>query len=1110
MKCYQITKLIMDNCPICIKKILPHAKKLLCAVCYTAHHIKCISIDPIAIAQLEAEKELWYCSNCLIEIFPYNGIANDDEFASTISCTTLSLNYLSDKLFVPFELNDFDHLADLCNEDIDPDIQFFNTFNQHIARCNYHTNESFTKEIQPSAMKQKLFSLCHINIRSVRKNLPAFENFMDILQYEFQIIGLSETWLSDMDCDLYNFRNFHMIEKHRSSQSGGGVAICLNREIEYKTRSDLDVFNDHMESVYVEIDKCNFSTDKDIIIGTIYRRPNSDIRIFNELLSTSLNMLSRENKLVYLLGDYNLNLLNVESHVLTSEFLEVMFSNHLFPLITRPTRITQHSATLIDNIFTNNINDFEPSLNGILVTDISDHFLIFHINYAYTANEAESFIVTRVYNEINKQNYRDFISSLNWDDIYNSMNTQISFDIFHSKLMSIHDKCFPKVRIKKRHSNRKPWLTEALRNSIKVKNKLYHISKRIPCVRTEKSYKAYKNVLHSALKRAEKNYYRDILLANKNNMRKSWSIMKSVIGKHKQSSIQKIFKLNDNTTTDNKKIISDKFNDFFINVGPNLAKAIPKSSKSPLYCMKETALESIFLEPVTEEELNKLIRNLKDSANGWDDLGSKFIKLSLDLIVTPLSYICNQSLQEGIFPRQLKIANVIPLYKSDDPSCFNHYRPVSLLCILSKVFEKVMYSRLLSFLEKMKIIYANQFGFRKYHSTYMALMVLVNKITQSLEKGEFVVGVFLDFSKAFDTVNHIILLKKLEHYGIRGTALKWFESYLSDRSQFVTYNGEKSTEKSVICGVPQGSILGPLLFLIYINDLSNVCKSMMPLLFADDTNLFKSGKDSNQLQSEIENELSLISEWLKINKLSLNIKKTQFMIFTTKNSSTQNIELKIDGHAIDQTFTTKFLGVLIDSQLSWKAHINYISGKIAKGIGIILKARKLFDSETLTTLYYSFIYPYLQYCNHVWGNTHVTYLQKLHILQKRIVRIIAGVKPREHTAPIFKELKILSIFDINIYVISKFMYEVYHHEALNVFILMFKANADVHDHNTRQANHYHLPLPKKMIGKSNISYRGALIWNKIMSCKIRTNFSKAIFCGDMKKVLINNASQFID
>ena len=260
----------MDNCPICSKKILSHAKKIHCSVCYAVHHIKCISIDPVIIAHLEDRNESWYCSICLIDIFPYNAIADDDEFVSAItSNSTMSLNYLSDKLFMPFELNDSEHLAGSCNEDIDPDIQFFNTFNQNIAKCNYQTRESFTKEICTSAVKKKVFSLCHINIRSIRKNISALENYIDMLQYDFQIIGLSETWLSNNDCGLYNLQGFHMIEKHRSCQSGGGVAICLKSEIEYKTRTDLDIFDDHIESVYVEIDKSHFGTNKNIVIGTI-------------------------------------------------------------------------------------------------------------------------------------------------------------------------------------------------------------------------------------------------------------------------------------------------------------------------------------------------------------------------------------------------------------------------------------------------------------------------------------------------------------------------------------------------------------------------------------------------------------------------------------------------------------------------------------------------------------------------------------------------------------------------------------------------------------------------------------------------------------------------
>ena len=295
------------------------------------------------------------------------------------------------------------------------------------------------------------------------------------------------------------------------------------------------------------------------------------------------------------------------------------------------------------------------------------------------------------------------------------------------------------------------------------------------------------------------------------------------------------------------------------------------------------AVYSLYLEPVTESEIRELVTSLKSAAPGYDNLRSSILKLSLPFICTPLTYISNLSLQEGAFPDELKIANVIPLFTCDDPELFDNYWPVFVLCSLPKVFERIMYNRLRNFLYEYKILFSYQFGFRKSHSTYMALMTLMDNLINLSDKGEYVIGIFLDFSKAFDTVDHGIFLQKLSCYGVRGNALSWFQSCLNKRFQFVTYNGVSSDKKEVQCGVAQGSILWPLLFLNCINDLSNVCKCSLPILFAYETNLFYRGSDLPFIENAVNKKLADISKWLKVNKLFLNIKRPIIWYFLGRN-----------------------------------------------------------------------------------------------------------------------------------------------------------------------------------------------------------------------------------
>ena len=294
-----------------------------------------------------------------------------------------------------------------------------------------------------------------------------------------------------------------------------------------------------------------------------------------------------------------------------------------------------------------------------------------------------------------------------------------------------------------------------------------------------------------------------------------------------------------------------------------------------------------------------------------------------------------------------------------------------------------MYNRVNDFLSNLTILYEFQFGFRKKHSTYLAHLILLDRITKSLDNGETAHGIYLDFSKAFDTGNHEILLKKLYHYGERENAYAWFQSYLPGQVQYVTYNNVQSSPKPIKCGNPQGSILGPLLFLIYINDLPNVCDQSMPFLFADDTHLFSSGKDIEKLYEVAIEELNAIAEWLKMNRLYLNVKKTHYMVFTNAKNKRPKSELKFEGESISEVSKTKLLGVMIDQKLNWQHHISDISCKVAKCIGIIMKLRKIMNNESLQSLYYVFLYPCMMYCDPVWGNASAVHINKLHVLQKK-------------------------------------------------------------------------------------------------------------------------------
>ena len=509
----------------------------------------------------------------------------------------------------------------------------------------------------------------------------------------------------------------------------------------------------------------------------------------------------------------------------------------------------------------------------------------------------------------------------------------------------------------------------------------------------------------------------------------------------------------DDSNITGDKAIANGFNNFFVNIGPSLAKII-HTCNDILFTqyLPDKVDDTMFLLPVTEEDILQLVVNAKSNkSKDNDQFDMCLVKKIIPHIVKPLAHICNTSLMNGIFPDRMKIARVIPLFKNGDVKEFSNYRPVSILSQYSKILEKVFHNRLMSFINDKQILNNSQFGSTKNMSTALAIIELVEEITTAIDEGKTTVGVFIDLKKAFDTVDHNILANKLEHYGIRGLAKDWVCSYLEKIRQYVCINDSNSECLDVKCGVPQGSILGPALFILFVNDMGNVSTSLKSILFADDTNLFYAGKDLTEVCELVSRELNILHMWFQVNKLSLNVAKTNFMIFGNKRY-VENDMVSINGMNINRVYVTKFIGVHIDSKLNWNEHISVIKTEVAKNVSIMNRVKHCLISSALYSLYCTLILSYLSYCCEIWGNTYTSRIYPLYIMHKRAIRICVDSDCRAHTRPLFYQFKTLCLPDLVNFNSMVFMYKVFNNSLPNNLLVYFKKVYDCHQHNTRKNN----------------------------------------------------------
>jgi hypothetical protein len=745
--------------------------------------------------------------------------------------------------------------------------------------------------------------------------------------------------------------------------------------------------------------------------------------------------------------------------------------------------------------------------SGILTYDISDHFPIFAFVGCDTQPVKKPLVLRyRPLDDNKLKHISTHLDLIDWTYLSN-LTINEACESFQTKIHDAIDFFAPmkSITIPAKKVITQPWMTPGLLKSSRTLNRLFkksigkpkHDPKHIEFVK-------YRNMYNTLKRITKRTHYADLFHKYQNDIRNTWKVLKSLVGRNNdKSNISDQFKCTDSVTSD-PVIIADSFCKYFSNVGNMFASAIPPPIKHfNTYLPKEKSLSnSIYLSPTDPNEILQTINSLKPKkSTGHDNISCHFIKATKDSISKPISLLINKSLEVGIVPEAFKMAKVIPIYKSKDKESFTNYRPISLLSSLSKILEKIVHKRVYHFLQLHSIFFPSQYGFRPKHSTTNAVCEFISNTLNSLDNNQTTLGVFLDLSKAFDTIDHNILLHKLSHYGIRGIALDWFKSYLSNRKQYVSYKGSSSRSHEITCGVPQGSVLGPLLFIIYTNDLPISLTYSKCVLFADDTTIYYSSDNIDNIYLKINEDLKSVADWFRANKLTLNINKTNYIIFTkSARERNNNKTIQIGSDIIKKVRHMKFLGIIIDEMLDWHCHIGHCKNKISSGLYALNTLKHLLPSRQLKTLYYSLIHPYLNYGILLWGGTNKSYTHKLEVLQNKSIRILNHSNYNESALPIYSKLNILKFENLFKLELCKFMYVISSNEIPTPLTAFYNCNRDIHTHYTRHSNDIHITSRNKYLVSKSYIHKAPKLWCQLpdtikqaKSLKSATNRAKKYF-----------------
>ena len=531
---------------------------------------------------------------------------------------------------------------------------------------------------------------------------------------------------------------------------------------------------------------------------------------------------------------------------------------------------------------------------------------------------------------------------------------------------------------------------------------------------------------------------------------------------------------------------------FFTSIGNTLAQQMSNTPNPPTF-PTDHVRQSFFIFPPSCDEVYKIIMNLKTTSTSLDELPVKLFKKFAHIFTIPITLMIENAIQQGVFPSILKIARITPIHKEESFTEPCNFRPISSLPYLSKIYEKFFSLRLLDFCKKHSIISPHQYGFQQGRSTTDALLDLTEDIYSAMENKLHFIAALIDVRKAFDCVNHNILKAKLENYGIRGVPLKWLVSYLADRKCFVKIGSFNSKINTFNIGVPQGSILGPILFLIYINNLPKISDTLKTQLFADDTIVSNTHQNIDTLIDSTNIELLKLNDWTLANKLTIHAGKTKLLMVSNRIRSQNDYSINLLNNLVSPVNHCKYLGVRIDNKLTFKDHIGYIIAKISRYTGILYKIRDNLPMKNRLDYYYAYIYPYLSYNTIIWGCAYPTHLQPLIIQQKRAVRTITNAGFRDHTDPLFKRLKLLKVLDIYKLQLGIHMYHARNRGE-------YASRSSVHTRGSVHDAHY--DVRSLSTTQHAVSYAGPKFWNTL-PLEIRSINSFKRFKKSLKENLIS-------